>query len=281
MKVSEEIGIQVSVLSQIEQWPADNAVSAVIDGSGQMLDSVGDLNRKYPLASVTKLLSAYAFLLALEEEAISLDDPAGPEGSTVHHLLAHTSGYDFDSETIRFKPGSRRGYSNTGFEVLAEHLQRSSGIEFNEYISEALFLPLGMNDTTLDGSSAKDGISTAADLSRFAAELLTPTLLASETLKNATSVHFPDRIGILPGYGRQEPNDWGLGFEIRGTKNPHWTGKDHPATTFGHFGQSGTFLWVDPEHRLACVTLTDKAFGPWAAERWSDYNNGVLQEFSR
>ncbi len=154
---------------------------------------------------MTKLLSAYAFLLALEEEAISLDNPAGPEGSTVHHLLAHTSGYDFDSETIRFKPGSRRGYSNTGFEVLAEHLQRSSGIAFTEYISEALFLPLGMNDTTLDGSSAKDGISTAADLSRFAAELLTPTLLASETLKNATSVHFPDRIGILPGYGRKNP----------------------------------------------------------------------------
>ena len=74
----DEIGFNVSALEQIEQWPVDNAVSLVVDGTGSVLGSVGDAQRVYPLASVTKLLSAYAFLLALEEEAISLEDPAGP-----------------------------------------------------------------------------------------------------------------------------------------------------------------------------------------------------------
>lgn len=270
----------MDVLTQINQWPVDHAVTLVLDSSGEILGSIGDTDRRYPLASVTKLLSSYAFLLALEEEAITLQDPAGPESATVHHLLAHTAGYDFDSDKIRFEPGAKRGYSNTGFDVLAQHLEESAGIGFSEYVTEAVFAPLGMNHTTLEGSAAKDAVSTAADLSRFAAELLRPTLVAPQTLQDATSVHFPGVAGILPGYGRQNPNDWGLGFEIRGTKSPHWTGDDHPASTFGHFGQSGTFLWVDPEHQLACVTLTDKAFGSWAAERWSAYNTQVLQQFS-
>ncbi|MCW4466215.1 beta-lactamase family protein [Glutamicibacter sp. MNS18] len=270
----------MDALKQIEQWPVDSAVSLVVDGSGKVSGSVGDVSRQYPLASVTKLLSAYAFLLALEEEAISLEDPAGPEGATVHHLLAHTAGYDFDSDKIRFEPGSKRGYSNMGFDVLARHLEGSAGIGFTEYVTEAVFAPLGMSRTTLVGSAAKDGVSTAQDLALFAAELLNPTLLAPQTLEDATRVHFEGVAGILPGYGRQSPNDWGLGFEIRGSKSPHWTGANHPATTFGHFGQSGTFLWVDPEHRLACVTLTDRAFGPWAVELWSDYNTQVLKDFS-
>ncbi len=126
----------------------------------------------------------------------------------------------------------------------------------------------------------KDGWSTAADLARFAAELLTPTLVSPQTMADATRVHFEGLAGILPGYGRQNPNDWGLGFEIRSTKNPHWTGASHPAKTFGHFGQSGTFLWVDPVDRLACVTLTDRNFGPWAAETWAGYNERVLKAYS-
>lgn len=266
----------MSILTQIDQWPSENAVSVVINGDGAIVDQHGDTTRVYPLASVTKLLSAYTFLVALEEEAITLDDPAGPEGSTVHHLLAHTAGYDFDSETIRFAVGTKRGYSNYGFEKLAEHLEQQTGIDMAQYAKEAVFAPLGMSDTEIAGSCAKDGRSTAADLAKFAAELLTPTILAPETLRDATRVHFENLAGILPGYGRQSPNDWGLGFEVRSTKNPHWTGASHPASTFGHFGQSGTFLWVDPVHRLACATLTDKNFGQWAVEAWAPFNEQVL-----
>lgn len=270
----------MDVLSEIEDWPVDNAVSVVIDGQGAIAGQHGDTDRPYALASVTKLLSTYAFLIALEEGAIGLEDPAGPEGSTVHHLLAHTAGYDFDSEVIRFEVGAKRGYSNCGFEKLAEHLERESEISCADYAQEAVFAPLGMNSTKIAGSCAKDGWSTAADLAKFAAELLTPTLVSPQTMADATRVHFEGSAGILPGYGRQSPNDWGLGFEIRSTKNPHWTGASHPAKTFGHFGQSGTFLWVDPVDRLACVTLTDRNFGPWAAETWAGYNERVLKAYS-
>lgn len=269
----------MSVLAQIEQWPVDNAVSCLIDGDGSVIDQFGDMERSYSLASVTKLLSTYAFLVALEEEAISLTDPAGPEGSTVHHLFSHTAGYDFDSEIIRFPVGTKRGYSNTGFEKLAEHLERETGIRFSDYASEAVFAPLRMTNTKIDGSCAKDGVSNATDLSKFAAELLNPTLISRASMKAATTVQFPGLAGILPGYGRQSPNDWGLGFEVRSSKNPHWTGKNHPRETFGHFGQSGTYLWVDPVHELSCVTLTDRQFGPWASDLWTDFNGEILSKF--
>ena len=64
----------------------------------------------------------------------------------------------------------------------------------------------------------------AGDCCGSAAELLAPTLIAPETLAEATSVQFPGLDGVLPGFGRQTPNDWGLGFELRDAKSPHWTG---------------------------------------------------------
>ena len=103
-------------------------------------------------------------------------------------------------------------------------------------------------------------MSTVADLSRFAAELMQPTLVSAATVAEATSVVFPGLPGVLPGIGAQEHNDWGLGFEIRDEKSPHWTGSCNSPATFGHFGGSGTFLWVDPGCRLACVVLGDRDF---------------------
>ena len=88
-------------------------------------------------------------------------------------------------------------------------------------------------------------------------------------------------MGILPGFGRQEPNDWGLGFELRDAKSPHWTGTDNSPGTFGHFGASGTFLWVDPEADLACACLTDLEFGPWAREAWPRLADALLAEARR
>ncbi len=81
---------------------------------------------------------------------------------------------------------------------------------------------------------------------------------------------------MLPGVGLQDPNDWGLGFELRDGKTPHWTGDRNSASTFGHFGASGTFLWVDPEAGLALACLTDRAFGPWALDAWPPFSDAVL-----
>jgi CubicO group peptidase (beta-lactamase class C family) len=265
----------------IDQWPVENAVTAVVNSGGDVLAQHGDTRRGFPLASVTKPLTAYAALIAIEEGVVELDTPAGPEGSTIRHLLSHTSGLAFDAHKVVAPPGTRRLYSNTGFEQLTDALTEHSGIPFAEYQSDALFKPLGMVSTTLEGSSASGGTSSVDDLIAFVTELQDPKLLAPETLEEATSVVFPGLNGVIPGFGHQKPNDWGLGFELRDHKSPHWTGKDSSPRTFGHFGQSGTFLWVDPAAGLACVALTDRAFGPWAIKVWPPFTDAVLAEFAR
>ncbi|GAA1870008.1 serine hydrolase domain-containing protein [Pseudonocardia ailaonensis] len=256
-------------------WPVDH-VAAVVVGAGGVLATAGDLDREFRLASVTKLLSAYALLIAVEEGAVEWDDPAGPEGSTIRHLAAHTSGLAFDSDDVQAEPGTRRIYSNAGFTVLGEAIAEASGIAFADYLREAVLGPLGMAATELRGQPGSAGYSTASDMALFAAELLAPTLVAPETFAAATRVVFPGLNGVLPGYGSQRPNDWGAGFEIRDGKHPHWTGAGNSPRTFGHFGQAGTFLWVDPEIGTACVVLTDRKFGEWAVEAWTPYNDGLL-----
>lgn len=262
----------------IENWPVGTAAAAVVRADGTVPGTHGPTAHRFPLASVTKPLAAYAVLVAVEEGAVELDEPAGPDGSTVRHLLAHTSGLAFDEHRVMAAPGTRRIYSNAGFEVLGDHLAQATGIPFAAYLREGVFEPLGMTATELPGSPAKDGVSTVEDLARFAAELQAPRLLAAETVAEATSVVFPGLNGVLPGYGNQKPNDWGLGFEIRGTKSPHWTGASSSPRTYGHFGQSGTFLWVDPEAGAACVALADRAFGEWAVEVWPKLTEAVLAE---
>ncbi|GAA1972156.1 serine hydrolase domain-containing protein [Kitasatospora viridis] len=266
----------------IEDWPVDTAAAVLVRGAdGAVLGTAGPQRHRFQLASVTKPLSAYAALVAVEEGVFELDDPAGPEGSTVRHLLAHTSGLGFDEARVMAAPGTRRLYSNAGFDALADALAAAAGIPFEKYAAEAVFAPLGMADTAIDPGhrtpAGAGGVSTAADLARFAAELQAPRLLHPSTVAAATrEVAFPGLSGVLPGFGHQKPNDWGLGFEIRDGKAPHWTGATSAPTTFGHFGQSGTFLWVDPVAGVACAALTDRAFGPWAAEVWPAFTDAVL-----
>jgi len=262
----------------VAQWPVGNAAVAVVAPDGSVLGAYGDQGRRFELASVTKLLTAYAVLVAVEEGAVEWDQPAGPEGSTVRHLIAHTSGLAFDSAKVQAQPGTRRIYSNTGFETLAESVHQATGIPFAEYLRDAVFVPLGMKASQLAGSPAAGAVSTCADLALFAAELQAPTVVSPELARAATTVAFPDLNGVLPGYGSQRPNDWGLGFEVRDGKSPHWTGERSSARTFGHFGQAGTFLWVDPDARAACVALTDRRFGDWAIQTWTPFADAVLAE---
>jgi len=259
-------------------WPVDNAAVAVVAASGSVLDAEGPQSREFTLASVTKLLTAYATLVAVEEGAFEWDQPAGPEGSTVRHLIAHMSGLAFDEHRVMAQPGTRRMYSNSGFEVLADAVHEASGIPFAEYLTEAVLAPLGMESSRLAGTAGAGAVSTCGDLARFAAELQSPTLVSPSTLAEATSVAFPGMSGVLPGYGFQKTNDWGLGFEIRDHKSPHWTGANSSPRTFGHFGQSGTFLWVDPDAGAACVALADRAFGQWAIDTWPRFTDAVLAE---
>ena len=109
-------------LALIEHWPVPTAAAAVVRADGTLLGAHGPTGQRFALASVTKPLAAYAVLVAYEEGAIDLDEPAGPEGSTVRHLLAHTSGLAFGEHRVTAAPGPRRLYSNAGFEQLGDHV---------------------------------------------------------------------------------------------------------------------------------------------------------------
>ena len=226
---------------------------------------------------MTKLVTALAALVAAEEGVIDLHEPAGPEGSTVRHLLAHASGLPFEPGAPTGQPGRRRVYSNVGFETLAEHIGERAEMPFAEYLGAGVLRPLGMS-AELCGSPASELHGTLADLLLLAGEVQRPTLVAAETLAEATTVQFPGLAGVLPDFGRMDPNEWGLGFELRDAKEPHWTGSRNSPRTFGHFGGSGTFLWVDPDAGVALGVLTDLDFGDWAKEAWPQLSDAVLAE---
>jgi CubicO group peptidase (beta-lactamase class C family) len=272
--------IQVDDLGQlVTGWPVETVGAGVTDAH-RTLGVAGEPDRLMRIASVGKLFVGMAALVAIEEGSLDLDEPAGPEGSTVRHLLAHASGLAFDQDRSIAPPGKRRIYSNSGIDRFVQHLEARTGMSFDEYFRLGIREPLGMKATELRGSPAHAGWSTVTDLLTFSRELLRPTLVSAETLADATRPHFPELAGVLPDLGRFDPNPWGLTFEIRGDKQPHWTGKRNSPRTFGHFGGSGSFLWVDPDAGLATVTITDREFGPWALEAWPPFSDEVLDRYA-
>ncbi len=268
-----------SVVEAIDAWGAQTAAVAVVDEAG-LVASHGPLDRALPWASVTKLVTACAVLVGVRRGMLALDAPAGPPGSTVRHLLAHAAGYGFDGGVLA-APGRTRIYSNTGFDALGEALEAAAGRPFAELLGAWVLEPLAMTGTRLEGRPSQGLVGPAADLAAFAHELLVPAILSAGLVAEAATVAFPGLRGVLPGFGLQDPNDWGLGFEIRGRKSPHWTGGTNSPATFGHFGRSGTFLWVDPVAGLALACLTDRQFGAWAGEAWPALSDAVLAAAGR
>jgi CubicO group peptidase (beta-lactamase class C family) len=264
-------------LDATANWPVRYAAVVVTDAK-RTLGAIGG-DEPHPWASVTKLLTTMAVLSAVDRGEVALDEPAGPPGATLRHLLAHASGLAPDVDSVVGPPERRRIYSNRGIEVAADLVAERTGTAFAELLRERVLTPLGMEGTVLDGSPAHAARGPESDLARLGRELLAPTLVPA-LMPEATGPVFPGLAGVLPGFGRQDPNDWGLGFEIRDGKSPHWTGSRNSPETFGHFGQSGTFLWVDPEAGLACACLTNRAFGPWAAQAWPPLSDAVLAEFA-
>ncbi len=264
----------MEALQQVDGWGADNAAVGVVR-AGEVVGTHGPRAHRFRWASVTKLVTALAALVAIEEGTVDLDAPAGPPGSTVRHLLAHASGLPFEGGEPIAKPGTRRIYSNSGFEALAETVAEAVELPFADYLTAAVLGPLGLS-ATLEGSPADGLRGTLDDLLAVAEELLAPTLVSSETLDEATQVVFPGLNGVLPGFGRMSPMDWGLGFELKDAKPSHWTGARTSRRTFGHFGGAGTFLWVDPDAGLALACLTDREFDEWAKDAWPRLSDAVL-----
>lgn len=268
-------------LDQVRSWPVSTAAAAVVsarEGPPQVIDCEGPMTIPLRWASITKIATTLAVLVAWEEGTVDIDEPCGPPGSTVRHLLAHASGLADGGERVLSKPGRRRIYSNSGFDLLGQHVASRAGMPFGAYLDEAILSPLGMTSTSLDGSPASGISGPLADLVLLAGELLSPRTIAARTLAEATKVAYPGLDGVLPGFGRQHPNDWGLGVEIRDGKQPHWTGSLCSASTFGHFGRAGGFVWVDPDQMISCAALSDRDFGAWAVRRWPRLADAVLAE---
>jgi len=263
-------------LSEIDDWPVDNVAAAAVHADS--VSTRGDINHRFPLASITKLITSLAVLVAHEEGTTSLDSVITESGATVADLLAHAAGIAPDDPQQIAPPRTRRSYSTAAYDLLAEHVALASGMPFFEYVREAVLQPAGMESTELVGSAGSGAIGSVSDMTRLAACWHEPIVVGTRTLALAASAHLPELSGVLPGFGRQQPNPWGLGPEIKGTKSPHWTGSLNSAATFGHFGRSGTMLWIDPASHTVVVALSDRAFGPWAAEAWPILSDSVIRD---
>lgn len=266
---------RVQALRQIEEWPVAFAAAGIVAPDGRVVTH-GDAHRVVRLASVSKPVVALVLLIAAEEGVIDLDAPAGPPGSTLRHLLAHTSGLPFEGMTPVVPPGRRRIYSNEAFRVLASYLAEHAHMRFEDYVRAAVCEPLGLG---LDphGDPGSGMHASLLDVLALGRELLQPTLVATETRDEMVSVQFPGVLGVLPNHGRFEPLDWGLGVQLN-TRPSSWMGTRASDRAFGHFGGTGTFLWVDPDARVVCAALTEREFGEWAKAAWPRLSDAVLDE---
>lgn len=264
-----------AILSVVDVFGADHATAALVGPDG-VLAMHGDPDHRYVWASVTKPVTAMTILIAAERGLLDLDEPAGPPDSTVRHLLSHASGLPFEGEGLLATPGRKRIYSNPGFDQLGDLVAARAGKSFESALVAWILRPLAMDRTFLEGRPSEGLAGPILDLAAFAGELLRPTLLTPTSAASMREVAFPGISGVVPGIGRFEPCDWGLGVEIHDDKRLHWMGSGNSPATFGHFGGSGTFLWVDPVADRALVVLTDRWFGAWALDAWPTFSDGVL-----
>ncbi len=269
-------------LQLVTRWEVAHAAAAVVAADGRVVDTIGDPTREFRLASLTKIATGWAAMIAVEEGTIDLDEPVGQPACTLRHLLAHAGGYPTDGPEPITKPGRRRIYSNTGIELAAAAIEQRAGLPFATYLTEAVLSPLGMTSTRLVGSPASGLRGTAADVTRLLAELQRPQLLSAGGGVEAVTIQFADLTGIVPGVGRFDPCPWGLGIEIRGDKSPHWTGTTNSPATFGHFGAAGSMMWVDPGAGCGLVALGDRRFDDWpdALTAWSTLSDAVIEEWA-
>ena len=253
-------------------WPGQPAIVLGLVRSGDLtiIRASGDRSERRPWASVSKLCAALAALRTVESGAHALDEPAGPEGSTVAHLLSHASGLGFELGDRVVPVGTRRVYSNAGIDLMGELLAPG---EPAAWVRATVLDPLGLSAATLDGRISADVVASTEDMVVLARELLSPSLLSPTMNQLLRTPFLPELAGITPPFGRQVPNWWGLGPELKGTKE-HWMGH-WPAESFGHFGRSGSMLLADPTTGLfICATSTEE-FGPWAVELWPRWVDDV------
>ena len=252
-----------------------------VTGPEQTLAVQGVPQAVLPLASVTKPLTAWGALVAVDRGLVDLDEPAGPAGATVRNLLDHTSGLPMEGEGPLKSPGERRIYSNAGFDALAAHIADAVGMEFADWMLREVTLPLGMDRTDVTGRPSAGALASIEDLLIFGREVLRPTLIPAALRDLALTVSHPGLRGIVPGYGSYPDNQWGLGFELKDSKSPHWMSDTLPPETAGHFGALGSFLLIDLSRDVAAAFLSGVPFGEEHKRIWPALTEEIVARYGR
>jgi CubicO group peptidase (beta-lactamase class C family) len=191
--------------------------------------------------------------------------------------FAHASGLPVDGEEPIAEPGRRRIYSNTGIELAARLLEERAEMPFADYFAHAVVRPLGLSGR-LAGSPAHAYRGPLGDLLAVGRELLRPTLVAPETLGEATTVQFPG-LGGVPARPRPD------GAERLG---PHLRAARREVATLDGLAQLRAdvrplrrerYVPLGRSRRgVACGVLTDRRFGDWAKEAWPRFSDAVLAD---
>jgi len=272
------------------------------------------LNTVFDLASLTKLYAATATLRLVAEARLGLDDPVdgllgeGAEhlaGVTVRHLLEHRSGlpawrpyHEGDdvraaalSESLLRVPGETHEYSDVGFLVLMEVLERVSGLPLRRLVSQEVLAPLGLQETGYrpTGRGEQSGLELLHS-GQVAATERCPyrSLLCGEVhddnawAMGGVAAHAglfatagqvaafargwwdAPQIGYLPEALREEawaaPTVGGthvLGWDTVSAEGSSAGSRLSPRS-HGHLGFTGTSLWVDPDREIAVVLLSNR-----------------------
>ncbi len=280
----------------------------------------------FDLASVTKVVATTAACKLLYDRGVfELDQPIEkvlPEFSqlvpdprralvTYRMLLAHSSGLPayiklFQTATtpadlmaqafavpLTADPGSRAEYSDIGFILLGEALQRITGQPLDQFCHREIFQPLGMascrylpapDQKRLIPPTEKDrtfrhrlvqgevndenayvlgGVAGHAGCFACAEDV---ALFAECMLRGGSLQNQPQNLLIQPHtvemFTRCEPSPAGtsraLGWDTPSAQSS--SGKYFSTSSFGHLGYTGTSLWIDPERKLSVTLLTNRTW---------------------
>jgi CubicO group peptidase (beta-lactamase class C family) len=270
----------------------------------------------FALASLTKPLVGAACMVALEEGLLELDAEIRDGFTLRHvlsHCAGLPEAGLRWQEPPAYVPGTQRWYSNASYVLAAHLLEDASGMSCASYLQEAILAPLGMDaslglaggdaartarvwqpgrygDDELfnsgrfrrDAPPQSGGYASARAYGKLLSCLLAggsasgTGLLAEETVDEFLAPQLGPLPGGVNGVGEWPDLCWGLGFDVRGAREPHWAGPSLGPRTASHFGASGTLAWLDPERGLGLVALANRgSYSGWWREPWATLGTAV------
>jgi CubicO group peptidase (beta-lactamase class C family)/predicted AlkP superfamily pyrophosphatase or phosphodiesterase len=274
------------------------------------------------IASMTKPITGTAIMMLQEEGKLSVDDPVskfipGFGSLTLKHLMTHTSGLPEATneeakgartlaelipfhlnKPVRFEPGSKWQYCQSGLNTLGRIVEIASGQRFEKFLEARLFKPLGMKDTTFylrpaqlarlvtpvkreeDGTFTEASISllqgksptetdrypaangglfsTAPDYARFARMILNQGTLDGRRYLKPESVKQMTTIQTGELVTGFTPGN-GWGLTWCVVRQPQGITAMLAPGTFGHGGAYGTQAWIDPVNGVALILMVQRS----------------------